>query len=147
MLASGSEGNPELNTYANFVVQELLPSAEKIAMLQANEPYAGEYTASNGVSNSNIVVQVDGKPGLVATDQLNNGTDVLAGLPKLNGIKPEAMIFGLCPSNEESGDRKTWKAVWQDDDAFADAGTPTCVSWMDTEKFIVCWEVVRCIFS
>jgi hypothetical protein len=54
----------------------------------------------------------------------------------LKGIKPEALLFRLYPTNLQGGRRLSFRAIWQDNDAFADAGTPTCVSWMDIEDLV-----------
>lgn len=133
MLAADSEGSADLNAYVDFIFEAVTPALEKAAVVQANASYSGTYSSGNGTRMS---IEVDGKPGLVVTELTNNGADVRAGIAKLKGIEPDALIFRLYPSNMQSEENIEFRAIWQDNKDLADAGTPTCVSWMDIEDLV-----------
>lgn len=62
-----------------------------------------------------------------------NGTDWLAQIARQAGIEPVYDIdFRLYPTGLEEGSKRAFRAVVQDRDALADAGTPTCISWQQT---------------
>jgi hypothetical protein len=54
----------------------------------------------------------------------------------VKGIKPGALLFRLYPTNLQGGRKLSFRAIRQDGDALADAGTPTCVIWMDIEDLV-----------
>jgi len=136
VLAADSETSADLNAYVDFISTAVQPALEKAVIFQANASYSGTYTSNNGTANSTMNVAVDGKPGLIVTALSNNGVDVRAGIAQLKGIKPEALIFRLYPTNLHSSGKTEFRAIWQDNNDLADAGTPTCVSWMDVEDLV-----------
>jgi hypothetical protein len=83
-----------------------------------------------------MTIEVDEDAGVSVTTLTNNGIDVCAGIAKLKGINPEALLFRLNPTNPLDGGKLSFRAIWQDSDALADAGTPTCVSWMNIEDLV-----------
>jgi len=62
--------------------------------------------------------------------------DVRARIAKLKGINPEALLFRLYPTNLQEDGKLSFRAIWQDRNALAGAGTPTYVSWMDIEDLV-----------
>ena len=136
VLAVDSETTADLNAYVDFISIAVQPALEKTAIAQANASYSGTYTSKNGTSNLTMSIEVDGKPGLVVTALTNNGIDVRAAIAKLKGIIPDALIFRLYPTNFQSNGKLELRAFWQDNNDLADAGTPTCVSWMDVEDLV-----------
>jgi hypothetical protein len=73
--------------------------------------------------------------GLEITELIRDGVDVRGSYAKLRGIDPKGLSLRIYPTNLQSksadgSSKYAWRAIMQDQDAFADAGTPTCVSWM-----------------
>jgi hypothetical protein len=130
MLAADSEGIADLNVYVNFISEAILPALGKAAISQGKDSYEGTYVVEDVSLNSTMTILIDGQPGLSITSLISNGTDFRSSIAKLNGIRPEALIFRLYPTNLYSDGEMTFRAIWQDNDDIADAGTPTCVSWI-----------------
>ncbi|GAB1198373.1 hypothetical protein APSETT444_007692 [Aspergillus pseudonomiae] len=139
VLATDSVSAPDLNAHADIIGDVILPALMKTAVKQAGARFGGEYTASSGL-NSSIIVSVDKLPGMFVDRFVSNGTDFRETLASLIGVKdPEALSIrlyptGLVSSTESGGSRVAFRAVLQDKNELADAGTPTCVSWMDVDK-------------
>ncbi|KAB8259300.1 beta-lactamase/transpeptidase-like protein [Aspergillus pseudonomiae] len=139
VLATDSVTAPDLNAHADIIGDVILPALMKTAVKQAGARFGGEYTASSGL-NSSIIVSVDKLPGMFVDRFVSNGTDFRETLASLIGVKdPEALSIrlyptGLVSSTESGGSRVAFRAVLQDKNELADAGTPTCVSWMDVDK-------------
>ncbi|OGM48014.1 alkaline D-peptidase [Aspergillus bombycis] len=139
VLAADSVSAPDLNAHADIIGDVILPALMKTAVKQAGARFGGEYTASSGL-NSSITVSVDELPGMFIESFVSNGTDFREILASLIGIEdPEALSIRLYPTGlvsetKSGGSRVAFRAVLQDKNELADAGTPTCVSWMDVDK-------------
>ena len=139
VLATDSVTAPDLNAHADIIGDVILPALMKTAVKQAGARFGGEYTASSGL-NSSIIVSVDKLPGMFVDRFVSNGTDFRETLASLIGAKdPEALSIrlyptGLVSSTESGSSRVAFRAVLQNKNELADAGTPTCVSWMDVDK-------------
>jgi hypothetical protein len=105
-----------------------LLQVDKLARAQANATIAGTYTADN---NSSLVIgPATSEPGLAIIELRVNGTDWRTQIARQAEIEPTNDIdFRLYPTSLETGNRRAFRAVIQDVDALADAGTPTCISW------------------
>jgi hypothetical protein len=108
-----------------------LLQVDKLARAQANATIAGTYTADN---NSTLIIgPATSNPGLAIIELRVNGTDWLAHIAQLANIKPTDDIdFRLYPTSLEEDNKRAFRAIIQDMDALADAGTPTCISWQQT---------------
>jgi hypothetical protein len=108
-----------------------LLQVDKLARAQANATIAGTYTADN---NSTLIIgPATSNPGLAIIELRVNGTDWLAQIARQAEIEPTTDIdFRLYPTSLEKGNKRAFRAVVQDMDALADAGTPTCISWQQT---------------
>lgn len=102
-----------------------------MARTQASGIIAGTYNADN---NSTIVIgPATADPGLAITQLQVNGTDWLTQIAQRAAIDYASDIdFRLYPTDLETGSKRAFRAVVQDKDALADAGTPTCISWQQT---------------
>ncbi|KAK9413683.1 putative Beta-lactamase-related domain-containing protein [Seiridium unicorne] len=128
ILAHDTEGNPDLNVYADVVSLALL-TLEQVAAKETAARYAGEYTFENG-SYAMLNVTDEG-PGLVVLNLTINGSDIMSEAASKVGIQVENLDFRLYPTNLVSGNLQQFVAVFQDRSASADQGTPTCITWMD----------------
>ena len=133
ILSADTEAPADLNAYADIVSEYLLPALESTAREQAGNNYAGFYLSTESTLNSNVVIETDELPGLSVTALTYNGTDFLAALARLNGIKPSSFSLRLYPTNARSASKFAFRAIFQDANALVDAGTPTCVSWMGVD--------------
>jgi len=104
---------------------------DKLARIQANTTIAGTYTAGN---NGTLVIgPATADPGLAITQLKVNGTDWLAQIARRAAVDPASDIdFRLYPTDLEAGSKRAFRAVVQDKNALADAGTPTGISWQQT---------------
>ncbi|KAE8371318.1 beta-lactamase/transpeptidase-like protein [Aspergillus bertholletiae] len=140
VLAADSTSAPDLNAHADIIGEAVLPALMKTAVTQAGARFGGAYTASSGL-NSSITVSVDRLPGMFIDRFVSNGTDFRETLASLIEIDdPKALSIRLYPTGlvsktESGGSRVAFRAVLQDMNELADAGTPTCVSWMDVDRF------------
>ena len=133
ILSADTEAPADLNAYADIVSIYLLPALEAAAREQAEKNYAGFYLSTETALDSNIVIETDDLPGLSVTALTYNGTNFRATLAGLNRIEPSAFSMRLYPTNVQSSSRHAFRAIFHDADALADAGTPTCVSWMSVD--------------
>ncbi len=137
ILAVDELSAPDLNVHADIIAGELLPALEKAAIIQAARNFAGAYNSST--SNSSMTIaSPDGLPGLSLTNLTIASTDVRAELAQLNKIDPTALSIRLYPTdlkeNAPGGvTRMAFRAVFQDENAAVDAGTPTCITWMGVD--------------
>ncbi|KAK6812578.1 hypothetical protein RU639_011752 [Aspergillus parasiticus] len=140
VLAADSVSAPDLNVHADIIGDVILPALMKTAVKQAGSRFGGQYTTSSGL-NSSITVSVDELPGMFVEKFVSNGTDFRETLAALIGVEdPKALSIRLYPTGlvsetESGGSRLAFRAVLQDKNELADADTPTCVSWMDVDKF------------
>lgn len=139
VLAADSVSAPDLNVHADIIGDVILPALMEMAVKQAGAQFGGQYTASSGL-NSSITVSVDELPGMYVESFVSNGTDFRETLASLIGVEdPDALSVRLYPTGLVSetgagGSRVAFRAVLQDKNELADAGTPTCVSWMDVDR-------------
>ena len=137
ILAADQNSAPDLNVPADVLADNLLPALEEAAIYQAARNFAGSYNSST--SNGFMVVETpDGLAGLSLANLTIGSTDVRAELAQLNNIDPTALSMRLYPTdlkeNAPSGlTRMAFRAVFQDENATVDAGTPTCITWMGVD--------------
>jgi hypothetical protein len=145
ILAADTASNADLNAHADIIGDVLLPAVIEIAISNAASNFAGTYVSSSssigGISlNSSITISFDSMPGIFVDSFLSNGSDFRNALATLYGVaNPKALSMRLYPTTHTSsgpGSVQAFRAVYQDENALADNGTPTCVSWMDVDKVI-----------
>ncbi|KAJ9614513.1 hypothetical protein H2200_002650 [Cladophialophora chaetospira] len=137
VLAADSTTAADLNAHADFLGEIMLPALEKAAITQAGKNYAGAYKSSS--TNSSQVAELvidkpDGMPGLSLSNITRGSEDLRAMLAKSVGIEPTKLNARLYPTNlmTKLSDGRTqvaFRAVFQDESALEDGGTPTCISW------------------
>lgn len=137
ILSADTTAPADLNAYVDLMVEHLLPALEKTAMQQAILNYAGRYTAGD----VQLLIKVDGSSGLSLTNWTIGSQDIRAAFAELNSIPPATLDFRLYPTNLVNdapyGGKRAFRAVLQDKAAPADAGTPTCITWMaGVDKFV-----------
>lgn len=134
ILAADSVSSPDLNVHADVISEVFLPALEVVAKAEAAENLAGNY--STGV-NSSITIMVDDQAGLSVTSWYDDDKNVRAAYAEANGIDPKNLDFRLYPTSLQSprrcGYTSVFTAVFQDVTALADAGTPTCITWMGVD--------------
>lgn len=138
ILAADTKLPADLNAHADYI-QVVLEAVLKTAVVQAAKNYAGAYKAA-GPLKSSIVVNYDKLPGLYVQELISNGTDFRETLAQLKGVKKATdLSIRLYPTQvlEKSGagSKQAFRAVFQDKTELADNDTPTCVSWLDLDKF------------
>ncbi|KAH8910589.1 beta-lactamase/transpeptidase-like protein [Coniochaeta sp. PMI_546] len=118
----------DLNVYADLVADGLGGIVE-IAALQGARRYGGRYSGADGEA----VFGVDAWPGLVVVNMTVGGRDVRRDAAEGAGIGLGSLDFRVYPTNvwDKGGKRHQFVGVVQDREALVDAGTPTCVTWMD----------------
>ncbi|KAK2755034.1 hypothetical protein FQN54_006562 [Arachnomyces sp. PD_36] len=138
ILAADVNSSADLNVHADLISESLLPALERAAMSQANASYSGVYSCAQ--DDSSITIEVDMEVGLSVTAWTNRGVDVRESLATSQGMKPSSLSIRLFPTNliteSESGSKRAFRAVFQNKDAFADSGTPTCITWMFVDEIL-----------
>lgn len=138
ILSADTESPADLNPQADYL-SGVVEGLTHLAASQAVENFKGAYSDSSSRSNSSISVSVDKLPGLSIEDFINRGVDFKQTLAELLDIKNGTdLSIRLFPTervpNGEKGFKQAFRAVFQDKTALADAGTATCISWMDVDK-------------
>ncbi|KAJ5639546.1 uncharacterized protein N7484_007408 [Penicillium longicatenatum] len=140
ILSADTVRPADLNEHADYM-QTALNGVITTAVQQAARNYSGRYISS-GSSTSYIVVDYEKRTpwGLYIEDFVSNGTDLRKTLSELFGVSHASdLSIRLYPTglSEEtgSGSRQTFRAVFQDETELADNGTPTCVSWLELDKY------------
>ncbi|KAL2797860.1 beta-lactamase/transpeptidase-like protein [Aspergillus keveii] len=138
ILSADTEAPADLNAHADIIGDVVLEALMVTAIEQAAKNFGGAYKSS--AINSSITVQYDTLPGLYIDEFISNGTDFRETLSELLAIAdPADLSIRLYPSQLEShftaGSRQAFRAVFQDKSELADYGTPTCVSWLNLDKF------------
>lgn len=140
ILSADTVEPADLNEHADYM-QTALNGVITTAVQQAAQNYGGRYISS-GSSTSYIVVDYEKRTpwGLYIEDFVSNGTDFRKTLSELIGVSHASdLSIRLYPTglSEEivSGSRQAFRAVFQDETELADNGTPTCVSWLELDKY------------
>ncbi|KAH6645383.1 beta-lactamase/transpeptidase-like protein [Truncatella angustata] len=120
-------GAPDLNVYAD-VVSLALVALEGAAAAEMAARYAGEFVSDGAKA---VLDVADGGPGLVVEELVVAGLDVRGEAAARLEVEVGSLDFRLYPSNVVSGGLQQFVAVFQDRNAPADMGTPTCITWMD----------------
>jgi hypothetical protein len=137
ILSADTVSPADLNAHADYM-EVVLEGIMKSSLKQAVQNFGGAYTASN--LNSSITIEYDELPGLFIENFISNGTDFHEALARLSGVSNSTdLSIRLYPTQliqqHRSGSRQAFRAVFQDKTELADAGTPTCVSWMTLDRF------------
>ncbi|KAJ8119096.1 hypothetical protein OPT61_g66 [Boeremia exigua] len=114
---------------ASVIIDELLPSLDEAARVQADVAFAGTYTASNGLNSTVRLTTKVGVPGLSIEEWISNGTD----------LRSEWLLspkwFQMYPTNIVSEDGKaiSWRST---SIALPDTGSPfyACPSWVALDR-------------
>lgn len=134
ILSADTYSPADLNAHADYM-ESLLEAVIETALKQAVVNFGGWYSASK----SHINVTYDSLPGLIIEQFSSNGTNFRDTLADLTGIKNgKDLSIRLYPTLREktsTGFRQAFRAVLQDKTELADNNTPTCVSWMDVDKY------------
>ncbi|KAK5049464.1 hypothetical protein LTR84_004393 [Exophiala bonariae] len=137
ILAADSIKAPDLNAHADFIGEVMIPALEKAAIVQAGKNYAGSYSFSSSDASQNatmVIAKPDGMAGLSLANLTRGNEDLRASLARSLGVDPSTFSIRLYPTNSKprmSGGRTqmAFRAVFQDEDALVDGGTPTCITW------------------
>jgi hypothetical protein len=136
ILSADTVSPADLNAHADYM-QVVLEGMIKTSMKQATQNFGGSYAASH--LNSSITVEYDDLPGLLIESFVSNGTDFRETLSNLIGVvNATDLSIRLYPTQlvQQHGpeSKQAFRAIFQDKSDLADAGTPTCVSWLDLDK-------------
>ncbi|KAJ5767269.1 uncharacterized protein N7511_004885 [Penicillium nucicola] len=139
ILSADTEKPADLNAHADLIGDVVLEALMEVSAEQALTNFGGLYVDSSAALNSSIVLGVDELPGLFIRSFVSNGTDFRATLAGILGFaSPADLSIRLYPvqlvEGSRSGSRMELRAVFQDVTELADAGTPTCVSWLNLDK-------------
>jgi hypothetical protein len=115
------------------VLEAIVKSSKK----QAAQNFGGAYAASD--LNSSITVKYGELPGLFIESFISNGTNFRETLAGLTGVvNATNLSIRLYPTQlvQQRGfeSKHAFRAVFQDKTELADAGTPTCISWLNLDK-------------
>lgn len=137
ILAADEVSAPDLNVHVDIVADMLLPGLEEAAISQAGSLYTGEYR-SNQTAATLIIEKPDGMPGLSLSNFTMGSTDIREELATVAGISPSALSIRLYPTDliertTSGGTKIAFRAVFQDENAAIDAGTPTCITWLSLD--------------
>lgn len=137
ILSADTVSPADLNAHADYM-QVALEGMIKTSMKQAAQNFGGTYAASN--LNSSVTVKYDELPGLFVERFISNGTDFRKSLANIIGVvNATDLSLRLYPTQlvqqHGSESKQVFRAVFQDKTELADGGTPTCVSWLDLDKY------------
>ena len=138
ILSADTHSPADLNAHADYM-EVILDAVVRTAQTQAVLNFGGLYSAPSGLK-SYINITYDSLPGLIVEEFTSNGTNIRETLAKLTGIAANGtdLSIRLYPTwNEKTsaGSRQAFRAVMQDKTELADNDTPTCVSWLNLDKY------------
>jgi len=111
ILVAGPRGI--FSTIQDIVTVAMVHAAEKLAIRQLHERYAGTYRTRDAKLNSTVTLKAD-RRGLVIAHWLSNGTDMYEA-PLVKATTPSHFLFQLSPSllyrNEDKLQGEEWTAV------------------------------------
>ncbi|KAE8858979.1 hypothetical protein PTNB73_08459 [Pyrenophora teres f. teres] len=111
ILVAGPSGI--FSTIRDIITVTMLQAAEKLAIRQLNERYAGTYRARDSKLNSTITLSADHR-GLVIARWVSNGTDMYEA-PIIKATTPPHFLFQLSPTllyrNEDKSEGEEWRAM------------------------------------
>lgn len=137
ILSADTVHPADLNAHADYM-EVAFESIIKSSVKQAAQNFGGAYAASK--LNSSISVKYDKLPGFFIKSFISNGTDFRETLASLTGVANATdLSIRLYPTQlvQQRGSseyKQAFRAVFQDKTELADAGTPTCVSWLNLDK-------------
>ncbi|KAJ4993117.1 hypothetical protein SVAN01_01469 [Stagonosporopsis vannaccii] len=113
---------------ASVIIDTLLPALDEAARVQADDVFAGTYTAPDGLNSSLALSTSPGLPGLTIETWVSNGTDMVSLFIPPSIFPGEK--FQMFPTNIVSDDGKeiSWRSTSL---ILPDTGSPfdTCASW------------------
>lgn len=141
ILSADTVSPADLNAHADYM-QNIMDGVVTTATEQAVSNFGGGYTDKRTNSSISITYDSHGSlPGIWMKDFISNGVDFKDTLADIMGMDNGTVLsIRLYPTQRtEEGyhchrSKQAFRAVLQDKTALADAGTPTCVSWMDVDK-------------
>ncbi|KAI2484908.1 beta-lactamase family protein [Pyrenophora tritici-repentis] len=111
ILVAGPSGI--FSTIRDVVTVTMVQAAEKLAIRQLNERYAGTYRARDSKLNSTVTLKADSR-GLVIASWVSNGTDMYEA-PLVKATMPPHFFFHMSPTlqyrNEEKSEGEEWRAM------------------------------------
>lgn len=118
----------DLNVIAD-VVSQSLGHLQQTAAQETALRFGGSYRDGN--DSVAVLNTTDNGPGLAVQKLRINGVDLRARTASKLGMQTADLDFRLYPTNVEEHSRHQFVAVFQDQSALIDAGTPTCITWQD----------------
>lgn len=105
---------PDSETASNLVifsqlVRAIIPVVDQIGKSEASKKLAGTFT---GGANSSLQLSVDDF-GVLVSNFIANGADVAKGYSEMSQAGDEQTTIRLYPTNIHSGNRSSWRAVYQ----------------------------------
>ena len=99
------------------VLKSLVPKVEGISRSQISDRLSGLYSTSDANVNSSLVLEVQGRSGLVVISWISNGTDFLAHYAAMSNPKLRPSHVQLTPSNIKRGTNgQVWRAEFIQDE-------------------------------
>ncbi|KAK0728886.1 beta-lactamase [Lasiosphaeria miniovina] len=147
VMTAGPEASAAFFFSANIVSQVLkaiVPAVDQASRNVAKANFVGTYSDSS--TNSTVVLDMDGGPGLVLANWTIRGFDVLANFPKYSVTPSSKAIPGLArlyPSGLQAANQTGWRMVFdqvsesegQKFDAEVVMQDGSCVNWGTMDRF------------
>jgi hypothetical protein len=127
IMLAGEQGTGEM-TVAGVITDELLPALEEAARVQADNTFAGVYTARNGLNSTVKLATTPGVPGLSIEEWISNGTDLRHSL---YGSIEFLQMFPTLVTDD--GKEISWRSTAI---SIPDTGSPfeACPSWLGIDR-------------
>ncbi|KIW12893.1 hypothetical protein PV08_08080 [Exophiala spinifera] len=107
-LAGAQSSISEIQVLLSALITQVLPVVDEIGKTTAAKKYTGTFTSGN---DSSITLSVDDY-GLLVTNFIANGVNVSSGYSALQGADVNTTIR-LYPTDLSSGNRTSWRAIYQ----------------------------------
>lgn len=147
ILSAGADAPLLVNLGADAAAQTMLPVLDRLAREQTRQNLGGTYKPARAQSNTSITVSLDDKtPGLLVTEWISNGTDLIATLGMLAQSQGETLgSLSLYPTNlasrkgvEGNGTRHAFRAIIETEPTKSDAprlSDPYAIAWLLADAF------------
>ncbi|KAI1265503.1 beta-lactamase/transpeptidase-like protein [Xylariaceae sp. FL1019] len=145
LLSAGGESSYDMVDFATSrIVRSLLPAIEAASKRQADANYVGTFT--DDATNSSITFFLDDAPGMVVSDWIMNGINIIEAYPTFASLSTtvvkEDIRVRLYPTNLKAGNQTEWRAVFstgtKESIAERDSGSyyqgGSCVTWASMDR-------------
>jgi hypothetical protein len=137
VFAAGASPIVQSTVLADLITATWIPAFEAAAREQAQDNYAGSYSAADRHLNSSITIGLSNdRPGLGIETWISNGTDMLrayGNIPTVGATAEQSVSARLYPAGLQAGNQQAFRAILEvlPQQRVGKVFSANCGSWVD----------------